>query len=144
MRGLRVGAGERCEHALIFRPLDRGGADQAVEVVREAAGAVEILHQAALPGRREIERGDQRGEQPDIAHADFRRRDAVMRGRLEAEREHLGVGRGGVAPPERLDARLQEFGRRLAAMAEHRPEIADSRPPRPPRARRDSRATPEW
>ena len=94
--------------------------------MREAAGAVEVLHQPALPGRREIERGDQRGEQPDVAHADFRRRDAVVRGRLEAEREHLGVGRGDVAAPERLDAGLQEFGRRLAAMAEHRAEIAEA------------------
>ena len=60
VRGLRIGARERGEHALIFRPLARGGADQPVEIVREAACAVEVLDQPPLPGGREIERGDQR------------------------------------------------------------------------------------
>ena len=49
-----------------------------------------------------------------------------MRGRLEPERKHFGVGGGVVVPAERLDAGLQEFGRRLAAMAEHRAEIAEA------------------
>ena len=37
--------------------------------------------------------------------------DAVVRGGLEAERQHLGVGGGLVGAAERLDAGLQEFGR---------------------------------
>ena len=108
--------------------------------MREVALAVEILHQPPFPGRREIERGDQRREQPDVAHADVRRRQAVMRGRLETEREHLGVGGGGVGAAEGLDAGLQEFGRAVAAVAEHRAEIAEALRAARPRARRDSRA----
>ena len=116
-----------------------------VEVVRERGLAVEVLHQAALPGRREIERRDQRGEQPDVAHADFRRGDAVMRGGLEAEREHLGVGRGLVAarPNDSMPA-CTNLGRHRAAVAEHRAEIAEALRPRRRRARRDSRTTPGW
>jgi len=50
-----------------------------------------------------------------------------MRGRFEPEREHLGVGRRLVGPPEAFDAGLQEFGRRVAAVTEHRAEIAVAR-----------------
>ena len=124
VRGLRIGARHRGEHALIFRPFDGGGAHQPIEIVGKASRAVEVLHQAALPGGAEIERGDQRAEQPDIAHADFRRHDAVVRGRLQPEREHFGIGRGGVAPCKGFDAGLNEFGRRIAPMAEYGAEIA--------------------
>ena len=55
-----------------------------VQVVGERGLSVEVLHQPALPGRRQIERRDQRREQPDVAHADFRLGDAVMRGGVEA------------------------------------------------------------
>ena len=70
MRGLRVGAGERGEHALIFRPRVRGADGEPIEIMRERGLVVEILDQAPLPGGRKIERGDQRGKQGDIAHAD--------------------------------------------------------------------------
>ena len=50
-----------------------------------------------------------------------------MRGGLQPERQHLGVGRGLVGAAERLDAGLQEFGRRAAAVAEDRAEIAEAR-----------------
>ncbi len=53
--------------------------------------------------------------------------EAVVRGRLEAERQHLGVGGGDVAAAEGFDAGLQEFRRRLAAVAKHRAEIAEAR-----------------
>ncbi len=100
MRGLRVGARHRGEHALIFRALVRGGADQLVEIVRKTSRAVEVLHETAAPGGREVERLDQRGEQADVAHPHVRRGHAVMRGGLEPERQHLGVGGGGVAAAE--------------------------------------------
>ena len=67
---LGVGARERREHALIFGG-SAGRERQALEIVREAARAVEILDQPPLPGRREIERGDQRGNSPTSPHADL-------------------------------------------------------------------------
>ena len=45
---------------------------QAIEVVRERGFAVEVLDQPPLPRRRQVERGDQRGEQRDVADADRR------------------------------------------------------------------------
>ena len=50
-----------------------------------------------------------------------------MRGRLQPERKHLGVGRRLVGPPEGFDAGLQEFGGCVAAVTEHRAEIAVAR-----------------
>ena len=104
-----IGAGERREHALIFRPLLGGAQRQPFEIVREVALAVEVLHQPPLPDRREFERGDQRGIKPDVAGLRLRRGHAVVARGLETEREHLGVGRRGVRPAERFDAGLQEF-----------------------------------
>ena len=52
--------------------------------------------------------------------------DAVLGGGFEAEREHLGVGGGGVGAAERLHARLQEFAGAVVALAEHRAEIAEA------------------
>ena len=49
-----------------------------------------------------------------------------MRGGFEPERKHLGIGRRLVLAAERLDAGLQEFGRQLAAVAEHRAEVAEA------------------
>ena len=127
MRGARIGAGERRQHALIFG-LGVGGADgQAVEIVRQRGLVIEILHQPPLPGRRQIERRDQRREQPDVADPDLGRRQAVVAGRLEAERQHLGIGRRDVGAAEGLDAGLQELGRLVVAVAKHRAEIAESR-----------------
>ena len=48
-----------------------------------------------------------------------------MRGRLERERERLGVGSRGVGPSEGFDAGLEELGRPLPAVAEDRAEIAE-------------------
>ena len=50
-----------------------------------------------------------------------------MRGRFKPERQHLSVGRRLVGAPEALDAGLQEFGARIAAVTKHRPEIAKAR-----------------
>ena len=127
MGGAWVGAGERREHALVFRARLGGGVRQAVEVVAQAAGAVEVLDQAALPRRREVERADQRREQADVAHAQVGLIDAVVGGRLEPERDHFRVGRGDVAPAERFDAALRELARRVRAIAEHRAEVAEAR-----------------
>ena len=92
----------------------------------EVALAVEILLQPPLPGRREIERVHERGEQADIADADVRRRQSEMRGRLQAEREHFGVGGRDIGASERFDAGLQDFARAVAAVAEHRTEIREA------------------
>ena len=58
MRRLGIGAGERGEHAVVFRRAVRRRQRQLIEVVRQRRLAVEIFDQAALPRRREIERGD--------------------------------------------------------------------------------------
>ena len=49
-----------------------------------------------------------------------------MGGRLEAERQHLGIGGRDVAPAERFDAGLEEFAFAVGAMAEHLAEIAEA------------------
>jgi hypothetical protein len=100
MRAFRVRARHRREHALIFRPAVGGGEAQAFQILRERFLAVEILDQPSLPGGREIERRHQRREQPDVAHADFRLADAVVAGRFQPEREHLGVGGRDVRAPK--------------------------------------------
>src|SRR5262245_65079210 len=87
---------------------------------------VEILDQAPLPGGREIERGDQRGEQGNVADMDVGCLETVMRRGVEPEREHFRVRRGGVRPGEGFDAGLQEFARARVAMAEDRTEIAEA------------------
>ena len=126
MRRLRIGAGERGEHALIFLRAVGGSERHLIEIVLERGFAVEILDQAALPHRRQIERGDESRKQPDVADADLGRADAVLRGRFEPERQHFGVGRRLVGAAEAFDAGLEEFGRRAVAMAEHRAEIAEA------------------
>ena len=144
MRRLRIGAGKRGEHALIFRRAVGGGERELIEIVRQRAFAIEILDQPALPRRREIERGDEGGEQPDVAHADFRRVHAILRGRLKPERQHFGVGR-------RLVLAAEDFRCRLAGIPLPLPRGGetpgrDSRSPRPcrPRAIADTRAIPGW
>ena len=124
MRRLRVGTGERGKHALIFRPAVGRGQSQLIEIVRQRPLPVEILDQAAFPGRRQIERGDEGGEQPDVADADFRRGQPIERGGFEPERQHFRVRRRFVRPAEGFDAGLQEFRRRAFAMAKHGAEIA--------------------
>ena len=122
-----IGAGHRREHALIFRRARAPALTASTSRSRSSAsGAVEILDQAALPRRREIERRDQRGEQADVAHADVGRGHAVFGRGLEPERQHLGIGGGGVGAAEGLDAGLQEFARAVVALAEHRAEIAEA------------------
>ena len=127
MRRLGIGAGKRREHALIFRRSVCASERQFIEIVRQRPLSVEILDQAALPRRRQIERGDKSGKQPDIADADFRRGHAINRGGFEAEREHFGVGRRLVVAAEGFDAGLQEFRGRSFAMAEHRAEVTKAR-----------------
>ncbi len=73
MRALRIGAGERRQHALIFRARIVAAEHQSVEVLRQIGLAVEILDQPPLPGRRQIEPGDQAGEQRDVADVDVGR-----------------------------------------------------------------------
>src|SRR5262249_62244858 len=80
--------------------------------------------QAPLPGGREIERRNQGGKQSDVAHAGLGRGKSVMRGRIEPERQHLRIRRGGVLAAERLDAGLQEFPASVRAMPEYPAEIA--------------------
>ncbi len=121
----RVGAGERGEHALVFRPRPRGADGEPIEILRQRGLVVEVLDQPPLPGRREIERGDQRGKQADVADADVGCGKPVMRGGVEPEREHFGVRRRGVAAAEGFDAGLQEFARAFA-MAKDRAEIAEA------------------
>ena len=126
MRALRIGAGQRRQHALIFRPRIVAAEHQAIEVLRQIGLAVEILDQPPLPGRRQLEPGDQRGEQRDIAGPDVRRGQAVAGGGFQPEREHLGVGRRLVGTAEGFDAGLQEFGGAVAAVTENRAEIAEA------------------
>ena len=144
MRGLGIGTGQRGEHALVFRRAVGGGERELVEIVRQRPFPVEILDQAALPGRRQIERGDEGGKQPDVADADVRRRQAIKRGRFEPERQHFGVGRRLVLPGEEFDAGLQELRGQSLAVAKDGAEIAERRPPCRPPAIADRRARPEW
>ena len=73
VRGLRIGARERREHALIIGAAVGRAEREPVEILREVALAIEIFLQPPLPGRREIERVHERREQSDIADADVRR-----------------------------------------------------------------------
>ena len=66
---------------------------QTLEVLGEDALAVEVLDQTPLPSGRQVETGDQIDEQRDVADMDIGPAQAVMCRRLQAEREHLGVGR---------------------------------------------------
>ena len=100
------------------------GVAEQIERLAKRAGAVEVLQQAAAPLRRQVERIDQAGEQAAVADRDVGMGHAELGGRLAAQRQHLGVGRLAVAPAERFDAGLQELARRVAAVAEHRAEIA--------------------
>ena len=126
VRGLGFGARHRREHAFVFGTRAGGLHRQHVEIALEAAGAVEILHQAALPRRREVEAFDQRGKQADVAHADLGRGDAELGDRFKPEREHLGIGGGGVGAAEGFHAGLQEFVGAVVALAEHRAQIAEA------------------
>ena len=124
-RAFGIGAGQRSEHALVLRARVGAGQRQHVEVVREGGLAVEVLHQPALPRRCEIERSDQRGEQPDVAQANFRRGHVVVGDGVEAERQHLGVGRRLVGTAKGFNAGLQELRRGNAAVAEYGAEVAE-------------------
>ncbi len=95
--------------------------------MRQRGFAVEIFDEAALPHRREIERGNEGGEQADVADADLRRAHAVLRRGFKAEREHFGVGGGLVGAAETLDAGLEEFTPLAFAVTKHRAEVAKAR-----------------
>ena len=125
MRGPGIGTGQRREHALIFRRPTGGGERELIEIVRQRPFPVEILDQAALPGRRQIERGDEGGKQPDVADADVRRGQAIKRGRFQPQRQHFGVGRRLVLPGEEFDAGLQKLGGQSLAVAKDGAEIAE-------------------
>ena len=125
MGGFGIGAGERGEHALVFRPRMRGADGEPIEVLQQRGLVIEILDQAALPGGGQVERGNQGGEQRDVAHTDVGRIQAVVRRGLEPEREHFGIRRRLVRAAEGFDAGLQEFAGALGTMAEHRTEIAE-------------------
>ena len=103
MRGLRIGAGERRQHALIFRPLVGAAEHQAVEVLRQIGLAVEILDQPPLPGRR-ADRAPaiSAANSADVADADVGRGEAVMRGRFQRR-----------APASRRRPRPCRRGRRI-------------------------------
>jgi hypothetical protein len=124
VRGGRIGAGERRQHALILRPPVSGIAHQRVEIGGEIGLAVEVLDETPPPRRGQLERADKGGEQRHVAHADVGRLEAVLRTGLEPERQHLGVGRRLILAAEGLDAGLQELAGGGAALAEHRAEIA--------------------
>jgi len=120
-----IGAGERGEHALIFRPRVRRADGKPIEVLHQRGLVIEVLDQAALPRGREVERRDQGRKQRDVAHADVGGAQAVVRRGLEPKREHFGICRRLVGAAEGFDAGLQEFGCTLGAMAEDRTEIAE-------------------
>ncbi len=111
----------------IFVAAGAGREREPLDILRQADLAVEILDQPPPPDRVEIERIDQRGEQRDVAGADFDLGQAECAGRLQRQRQHLGVGGGAILPSEGFDAGLQEFARPAAAIAEHRAEIAEAR-----------------
>ena len=67
VRALRIRAGKRREHALIFGPRIVAAEHKTVEVLRQVGLAIEILDQPPLPRRREVEAGDQAGEKRDVA-----------------------------------------------------------------------------
>lgn len=122
----RVGALQSREHARMRgsgtrRLLERG------EIGLERARAVEILHQPPLPNRRQVQSGNQRGEEAHVAHADHGCRAAVVPDGFEREHHAFGVGRFAVLPPERFDAGLQIFAGAAALIAEHGAEIAIAR-----------------
>src|SRR5262245_28464201 len=62
VRGAKILAGERGEQALVLGAALCGTEAQPVEILRQTSGAVEILGEATAPGRRQIERFDQRRE----------------------------------------------------------------------------------
>ena len=107
------------------------GAGCVIDRVAQIAGlrrrAMKILAQAALPGRHQFERVDERGEQPHIAHHDRRCCDAVMGGRREATGQRLGIRGCGITIAERLDTGLHELACRAPLVAKHRSEITEIR-----------------
>ena len=143
-RRLAVGAGQGCEHAFIFVAAGRGRERQPLDILGQADLAVEILDQPPPPYRIEIERLDQRVEQRHVAGANFDLGQPERGGRLQRQRQHFGIRRGAVGPSEGFDAGLQEFARPAAAIAEHRPEIAEAHGLAGAGRRRDSPAPPEW
>ena len=126
-RRLAVGAGKRCQHALIFVAAGGCRERQPLDVLGEADLAVEILDQPPPPDRVEVERVDQRREQGYVAGADFDFLQSACGGGLQCQRQHFRVRRGAVLPAEGFDAGLQELARLAAAITKHRSEIAEAR-----------------
>src|SRR5215468_5756048 len=124
VRAFGVGADERREHALIFRPGICRADSEPIEILRQRCLMIEILDQPPLPRGCEIKHRDKGAKQGYIAHANVRRGEAVMRRRLKSERQHFGIRGCDILPAEGFDAGLQEFAAAVAAMTKHRPEIA--------------------
>src|SRR6202041_895683 len=105
--------------------LGAGGEGEALDILRQADLAVEVLDQAAPPHRVKTEGIDQRREQRDIAGANFDFGQAECAGRLKRQCQHFSIGGGAVLPSKGFDAGLEEFTRLAAAITEHRAEIAE-------------------
>src|SRR5207248_11229739 len=84
-----------------------------VEMLSQRCLLIEMLDQATLPRRSEIEGGNERSEEAHIAGEDEGLFDSIQARRFEPEREHFCVGDGSVGAAEGLDPGLEEF-RRLA------------------------------
>ena len=126
-RRLAVGAGERRKHAFVFATSGSGCERQSLDVLDQADLAVEILDQPPPPDRIEPKRVNQGVEQRDVAGADFNAAQSERGRGFQRQREHLGIGRRAIWPSEGFDAGLQELASSAAAIAEHRPEIAEPR-----------------
>ena len=105
-RRLRIGTGQCGQHTLVFGFCSRGTDGEPIEILHERGFVVEILDQTTLPGRCKIKRGNQRGKQPDIAHANIGCGKSIMGGCLEPQREHLGVRCWCIEASERLNTGL--------------------------------------
>ena len=104
MGGLKIGSGQRGQQALIVTGSGLATKAKAIKIVLEIGGAVVVLEEPSLPRRGQIQRFDERHEQPDIAHPDLGTAKTVVRSRLKSQHQHFGVGCGRVAPSERFDA----------------------------------------
>src|SRR5262249_54929487 len=109
MRRFWIGPRKRAEHTLIFRRRLRGADRKPIEILGQRGLVVEILDQAPLPRRREIERFDQSCEQRNIAHADGWLGEREMGGGLKPKRDGFGIGCRLVWASKRFDAGLPEF-----------------------------------
>ena len=78
MHGLCIGAGEPGS-TLCYSGGGRAAGAWLIKMLRQRRLAIESFDEATLLGGPKIERGDEGGEQTDIADADFRPAQAVLR-----------------------------------------------------------------